>query len=90
MRFTLAGGGQEPGRGAWRQRTVVTWSALSPILKQMATKSDCVTDQPQMDTDEPSAASEAATKPDVTADERRWTQIESQPEPEQCVAGGCP
>ena len=45
-------------------------------------------DGPQMNTDEHSAASEAATKPDVTADERRWTQIESRPEPEHCIAGG--
>jgi len=35
-----------------------------------------------------SAASEAATKPDVTADERRWTRIESRLEPDPRVAGG--
>ena len=51
-----------------------------------------------------SAASEAATKPDVAADECRWTPIESRSEdcqssgrtePDSCVAGaaftgGCP
>ena len=37
---------------------------------------------------EHSAASEAATKSNGTTDERRWTQIESRPEPEHCVAGG--
>jgi hypothetical protein len=50
-----------------------------------------------MNTDEHSAASEAATKPDVTADKRRWTPIEfriedcqssGRTEPESCVAGG--
>jgi hypothetical protein len=41
--------------------------------------------------DEPSAASEAATKPDVTADERRCTQIEFRTEPDSSVvaSGTC-